>query len=86
MANCRRFPRYRRIARNFAFAVKLGKYDPNRLASAFALVKSKKQFKYKIAEYRTSIIPMRCDCMDRSCREVICKHLIAIMLDGCIFN
>jgi uncharacterized Zn finger protein len=82
------FTREERIESNYEFAQKLlanspDRIDPNRLEGAKALALDLVKFTAKVKEYETTI--WRCRCPDFSFRHTRCKHMLAVMLEGCIF-
>lgn len=85
------FPELRlteRLDVTYAFALQLvekkpGRYDEKRLEAAFLLASDPTQFAESIAKYQTTIFD--CRCPDHSFRHATCKHMLARMLEGCIF-
>lgn len=77
-----------RVAVTTAFALKLlekqpERYDPKRLVLAQALALNPEHFAESVAKYYTTI--WDCNCPDHSIRRITCKHMLAVMLEGCIF-
>jgi len=78
-----------RVEVTYAFALKLnerrpGRYESGRLESAKALALSPTGLQEARQKYETTI--WDCRCPDHAYRRMTCKHMIAVMLEGCIFN
>lgn len=73
-----------RVTSNLAFAGRLGRYDPKRLLAAQALALDPTHFAESIAKYATTI--WDCKCPDHAIRRITCKHMLARMLEGCMFT
>jgi len=77
-----------RVETTYAFAQKIranspDRIDEKRLDAAYALALDPIKFAESIAKYETTI--WRCRCPDFSFRNIRCKHMLAKMLEGCIF-
>jgi len=77
-----------RIASNHEFALTLiekrpERYDPSRLASALVLALTSDTYQASITKYHTTI--WRCECPDHAYRGIVCKHMLARMLESGIF-
>jgi len=79
-----------RVESNYSFALCLlgrdpTRFDLGRLQAAKELALDAETFAVKTAKYHTTIVPKRCECPDHMYRGNTCKHMLAVMLEGCIF-
>ena len=82
------FSREARTEHTYQFALNLlakdpDRYDPQRLENAKALCLDEVTFNAKTEQYHVTI--WDCNCPDHTIRHLTCKHMLAVMLDGCIF-